>query len=260
MGSKLGYAYDFRLKMMEKDEITSKFTSEKKDGVKTFIFEFTTNFILKIRPKEEEEASDLIIGSERFDAFLHPTGDEELDLSCLSFMVYRRLKEYWMTPDEINLTLNETLDFTRNLASDPQYVRLNQIPVLVSLEVRTVQQEGEAYNDALDRAIRAEHLCPLDMYPIIAMGAFRPMCYFRKSFLRKLSLRKVRVENVEEGLALMPVCPICSRSGKLGAWISTLPKCGHAFHYHCVFRWIEANGMMCPSCFRPGYDRISELL
>ncbi|KAL3617624.1 hypothetical protein CASFOL_037945 [Castilleja foliolosa] len=164
-----------------------------------------------------------------------------------------------MTRDEIYSIFNKTLDFTRNLASDPQYVRLNQIPVGVCVEVCTVQQEGESYNDALDRAIRADHLVPLDMCLILPpnAGTLRPMCCYRKLFLRKL--RRVRAENVEEGLAIMPVCTICSRSGKLGAQISTLPKCGHAFHYHCVFRWIEANGTMCPSCSRPVYDRITEL-
>ncbi|KAL3617864.1 hypothetical protein CASFOL_038185 [Castilleja foliolosa] len=255
MGSRLGYAYDFRLKMLEADEITSRFTSKKKDGVKTFIFEFTTNFILKIRP--EEEAFDLIIDSEKFDAFIYQTGDERKDFLCLSFMVNCRLMEYWMTAEEQKFLHNETLDFTRNLASE--YVSLNQIPVGVCLEVRTVQQEGEAYNDALDRAIRAEHLFPLDMCSSsIARGAFTPMCCFRKSFLTRLL--RVRVENVEEGLALMPVCHICSRSCKLGAQISTLPKCGHVFHSHCIFRWIEANGIMCPSCLRPGFDHLSELM
>ncbi|KAL3617625.1 hypothetical protein CASFOL_037946 [Castilleja foliolosa] len=63
MGSKLGYAYDFRLKKLEKDEISCRFASEKRDGVKTFIFQFTTNFILKIRRPEEEEdvGNNLII-------------------------------------------------------------------------------------------------------------------------------------------------------------------------------------------------------
>ncbi|KAL3625341.1 hypothetical protein CASFOL_030795 [Castilleja foliolosa] len=243
MGSKLGYAYDFQLAMVGADEINSKYKSKPRDdGLKTFLFEFRTNFILKKRPEnleEEDEAAEVIIDSERFDGFITPSGDELRDCVRLSFMARYRLKEYWMTEDEIKFLLNKTLDFTRNIASDPQYVSLNPIPVVVCLEVKTVQQEGEPFNDALDRAIRAEHLVPLYNWSVATTVECSSMPKERRLFL--IFLKRVRVENVEEGMALMPVCPICSRSGAIGSQISTLPRCGHAFHSHCIARWIEEN-------------------
>ncbi|KAL3631750.1 hypothetical protein CASFOL_024734 [Castilleja foliolosa] len=256
MGSELGYAYDFHLRMLEEDEITSKYKSKRKDGVKTFLFEFTTNFILKKRSQDVEEeessSSDVIIDSERFDTYMYPNvDDQKMDFHLLLWDVDLRLMQYWMNGDEIIFLLNETLDFTRNIASDPQHVLLNLIPVAVCIEVRTVQQDGETLDDAMDRAIRAEYTVPMFTDPTY-------MCYSRSSFLRELS--KVRVANVEEGLALMPVCPICSRSCTLGAQISTLPKCGHTFHSHCIFLWIKDKGLICPSCPSPAYERIWEWL
>ncbi|KAL3655373.1 hypothetical protein CASFOL_001159 [Castilleja foliolosa] len=93
MGSKLGYAYDFQLAMVGEDEINSKYKSIRKDGVRIFLFEFRTNFILKKRPEYLEEEEE----------------EEEY-----------RLEDYWMTEDEIESLLKKTLDFTRNIASDPQ--------------------------------------------------------------------------------------------------------------------------------------------
>ncbi|KAL3625350.1 hypothetical protein CASFOL_030804 [Castilleja foliolosa] len=214
MGSKLGYAYDFQLAMVGADEINSKYKSKLRDGVKTFLFEFRTNFILKKTPENLDEAAE----------------------------AGYRLEEYWMSRDEIEFLLNKTLDFTRNIASDPRYVLLNPIPVTVCLEVRTVQQEGEPFNDALDRAIREEHLVPLYMWNYATTVECSSMPDDRRLFLK--FLKRVRVKNVEEGLALMRVCPICSRSGALGSQISTLPRCGHAFHSHCIYRWIEENDVL----------------
>ncbi|KAL3655374.1 hypothetical protein CASFOL_001160 [Castilleja foliolosa] len=91
----------------------------------------------------------------------------------------------------------------------------------------------------MDRAIRAEHLVPLYMWKHATTVGCSTMPKSRWLYL--VFLKRVRVENVEEGLALMPVCPICSRSSTLGSPISSLRRCGHAFHSHCIFRWIEDN-------------------
>ncbi|KAL3631585.1 hypothetical protein CASFOL_024569 [Castilleja foliolosa] len=255
MGSEFGYAYDFRLSMVSVDEINSKYKSELKDGVKTFLFEFRTNFILKKKRPEnvdEEEAAEVIIDSERFDAYIHPTGNEKRDLLELSVMSSYRLSEYWMTRAEIHFLLNETLDFTRSLVSDPQYVSLNPIPVVVYVEVHTVQQKNETLNNAMDRAIRAEHLAPLYLWPQPTIVESGEMCSYRLSYLRGLT--RVRVENAVDGLALMPICPICKRCGRVGSQITTLPGCGHAFHSHCVIRWIASKEKdVCPSCRRRAF-------
>ncbi|GFP85696.1 E3 ubiquitin-protein ligase rnf126-b [Phtheirospermum japonicum] len=35
----------------------------------------------------------------------------------------------------------------------------------------------------------------------------------------------------------MDVCPLCLRASTIRAHISSLP-CNHAFHNHCVIRWL----------------------
>ncbi|GFP99351.1 E3 ubiquitin-protein ligase rnf126-b [Phtheirospermum japonicum] len=67
------------------------------------------------------------------------------------------------------------------------------------------------------------------------------------------SLDRVRVGNADERLALMKVCSICSRDSNVGAQITPLPTCGHAFHSHCILPWLEENNL-CPSCRSPAYD------
>ncbi|GFP87913.1 hypothetical protein PHJA_000935000 [Phtheirospermum japonicum] len=96
-------------------------------------------------------------------------------------------------------------------------------PVVVDLDVFTVQREGETFDACMDRAIMAQKLRHLD---------------------------RMRVEDVQEGLALMPVCPICSRGTSIGAQISLL-TCQHAFHSHCIIRVLESNKLTCPLCHYP---------
>ncbi|KAI3451365.1 hypothetical protein Pfo_008030 [Paulownia fortunei] len=68
-----------------------------------------------------------------------------------------------------------------------------------------------------------------------------------------MKLPRIRVEDLDEGLALMEVCPICLRNPTIGAQISLLP-CHHAFfHSHCVVRWLEKS-RLCPLCHSPAQD------
>ncbi|GFP97439.1 E3 ubiquitin-protein ligase rnf6 [Phtheirospermum japonicum] len=214
--------------MVDLNELNySKHKSKRRDGVKTFLLEFRTNFILKTRPRSEEEKKE-------------------------KEKTYYRLGEYWMSKDELRSLLKETLDFLRKTAADPQHAPLNPIPVVVHLDVCTVQQEGESFGAAKDRAIRAEYLVPLYLWQHrMTLPEFKAMHPLLRMFIR--SLDRVRVGNADERLALMKVCSICSRDSNVGAQITPLPTCGHAFHSHCILPWLEENNL-CPSCRSPAYD------
>ncbi|CAA0827555.1 Putative RING-H2 finger protein ATL50 [Striga hermonthica] len=190
---------------------------------------------------------NVILDSESFDVMVHEIGDAEREAIGLYFLTFKRLKDYWMTRDEIKHMLGQALDFTREAAADPQHAALDKIPIVVGIEVCTVQQDGESVEAAMGRAIRAQYLVPLYLWTKETPKQYKLREYGVRwlYFLRKLG--KIRVENVDEGLALMPACHICSRATTTGAQITVLPSCGHAFHTRCVWVWLE-NNEKCPLC------------
>ncbi|XP_012858069.1 PREDICTED: E3 ubiquitin-protein ligase HRD1-like [Erythranthe guttata] len=119
----------------------------------------------------------------------------------------------------------------------------------MEIDVCTVQQEGEAIDDARERAIRATNLVPLYLWQFTFTKDYskplRLMVYLR------WELERVRVLNIDEGLG--NVCSICSKKPVFGAQISTLP-CGHVFHTHCAVGVLEQDNL-CPTCSYPAYDR-----
>ncbi|XP_012840152.1 PREDICTED: RING-H2 finger protein ATL5-like [Erythranthe guttata] len=153
-----------------------------------------------------------------------------------------------MTKDEVNKLVHEAFEFARKIADDPRHASRLVIPVLVSLEVRTVQQEGEPVDSVIDRTIRAEKLAPLYLWPLATPPVDHPKfpCFLTK-------LPRNRVEDIEEGLKIMRACGICLRAPTIGAQITVLPSCGHAFHSHCIVRWLMGNNL-CPLCNSPAYD------
>ncbi|GFP98301.1 E3 ubiquitin-protein ligase rnf181 [Phtheirospermum japonicum] len=126
-----------------------------------------------------------------------------------------------MSKDEILKLARQAFETAKRAAAggNPKYASLDVIPVVIGLDVLTVQLEGETVDDARGRAIRPECLIPLNI---------------------------VGVEGVDKGLALMDVCPICLRGPTAGAEISSLP-CKHAFHNHCVVHWL-LKSRSCPLC------------
>ncbi|GFP93957.1 RING-H2 finger protein atl47 [Phtheirospermum japonicum] len=116
--------------------------------------------------------------------------------------------------------IRDAVAFARNKSAQPENANLNPIPVVVDFEVRTVQQEGEALDAAMDRAITAHKL---------------------------RGLERVRVDDVEQGSGLMEVCRICDRRPAVGDQISVTTWCKHAFHSHCLVRWLEGTNK-CPIC------------
>ncbi|GFP82817.1 hypothetical protein PHJA_000424800 [Phtheirospermum japonicum] len=123
-----------------------------------------------------------------------------------------------MSDGETQQLVREALDFAGQRASENHQQAV--IPVVVRLDVCTVQRDGELVNDA---------------------GSYLD----RKSFLWELL--GVRVED-EVSLALMEVCPVCSRGSVVGAQISLLPGCNHACHSRCVFEWLRMGRSSCSSC------------
>ncbi|KAI3449143.1 hypothetical protein Pfo_005808 [Paulownia fortunei] len=155
-----------------------------------------------------------------------------------------------MTDDEVDRLIYEAFDFAKQMAADPQHASLRVIPVVVGVEVCTVQQEGEPIGPTMDRAIRAQNLVPLYLWPFPTAVERQPINPLLINFMMKLP--RIRVEDVDEGRALMRVCSICLRNPRMGTQISLLP-CHHAFHSHCVVRWLE-NSKLCPLCHFPAHD------
>ncbi|GFP87069.1 E3 ubiquitin-protein ligase rnf126 [Phtheirospermum japonicum] len=242
MGSRrVGYEYNYEFSMVDEAEIKSNY--KKKLKGKAYLYEFRTKFVLKRRP-EEGVADDgvVVMDSERYDARLYEGGKK----FGLYLMGGFRMKEYWMSYDEILYILDEAIDFAK---ADPHQQQSQVTAVVVSLEVCTVQQDGESLGACMDRAIRATNLVPLYLWPYATMER-KPMTSMLSGYLRRLD--RFRVEDIDQGSTLMRACPICSRDTTIGAQISKLPKCKHAFHSHCIVRCLEDNNL-CPTCQAPAY-------
>ncbi|GFQ07380.1 hypothetical protein PHJA_002882100 [Phtheirospermum japonicum] len=230
MGSGFGYEYRYEFSIVNEDEINSQHKLKRSDGVKTFLFEIRTNFVLKKK-----------------DVYEYTNG------YILYLMAGYRLYEYWMTKQEIRKLFDDAFDFAKRMAADDPQPN-NIIPVVVDLDVRTVQQEGESFDECMERAITAQKLVPLWLWPseqTVERKQFNKDPTF--VFLLRV-LHRIRVEDVDEGLALMELCPICSKSPKVGSQISKLWFCEHPFHSHCIVRVLEDNNL-CPTCHSPVYGK-----
>ncbi|GFQ03557.1 hypothetical protein PHJA_002499500 [Phtheirospermum japonicum] len=212
--------------MVGHHEINSLHKLDVIDGLKLklklLLFEIRTNFILKTRrPSPKEEEGDV--------------GDDEY-----------RLHEYWMPQKEIDSLVKGAVAFANRMAAEPENAPLDIIPTVLHLEVRTVQREGESFDAAMDRAIRAQYLVPLYVWPQ-PTSVERKLSPVIRTFLRRLE--RVRVEDVDVGLGLMQACRICSRKPNIGDQVSSLPCGGRGafLHSHCIVRWWEDNDV-CPSC------------
>ncbi|KAL3628687.1 hypothetical protein CASFOL_027733 [Castilleja foliolosa] len=163
-----------------------------------------------------------------------------------------------MSIDEIKSLVKKALDFTKQqiaLFSD-KYASYSVIPIVVALDVCTVQKEGELIDDTMSRAIRPDIMFPLSLcfVPQRKGPGWRydgeiekSKSYIdHKSFL--MGLARFRPDD-DVGLAHMEVCGVCSLDSRvaLAAQVSYLP-CGHGVHSHCVFRWFNDGKSTCPSC------------
>lgn len=239
-GSSFGYEYRHRVWM---DEAIIPSYELIPSQSKTFLFEIRANFILRKNPNQAEE-EDEFLDSEQFDASLKETQTA----ADLHSQIASRLKDYWMSADEIIPLIAGAYGFAARIAADPQRASLKVVPVVVAIDVRTVRQASESIGSAVDRAICARSLVPLCLLPELRTRARRGRGKVSNphaiGFLRRLE--RIRVVDVDKGLEIMKICPICLQMPKLGCEISML-KCRHAFHAHCVYRWY-ADCHSCPSC------------
>ncbi|KAH6825039.1 hypothetical protein C2S53_006956 [Perilla frutescens var. hirtella] len=185
MDGAVGYEYDY--KMCAAFGLTRSYNLKELQvrNSRWFLFEFRTKFILKKLSSEEE---DELMGSETFEV-------------C----PFESAGEYWLLMSGRN---------------DPAHADLLTIPVAIDLEVRTVQMENESVSEARERSINPEVLVPLHFWSHTM--ACERMGRRHHGDVLLCMLPRLKVENVEEVLALMPLCVIC---------ISVL-KCGHIFHSH----------------------------
>ncbi|CAA0827820.1 RING/U-box superfamily protein [Striga hermonthica] len=190
--------------------------------------------------------SDSVIGSEKFDSRV---GSNERGFSLL-ILTQERLVDYWMTKEEMKYLNNEAYEYAQELADLPQHASLNPITIAVDLKVFTVQQQGEKLDECLERAITSEKMIPLYVWPFhTCVGEVKPMTALLLLFLN--NLKRVRVENSDQGLSLMEKCGVCSKGAKVGDQVSLL-VCKHAFHSRCAVLWLE-DCRFCPCCDYPAY-------
>ncbi|KAH6830707.1 hypothetical protein C2S53_010049 [Perilla frutescens var. hirtella] len=240
----MGFEYRYRFSVDE--DIISRFGSWYGEDVMKYVFEIRTTFIVKGR--FDGGAAERIIDSEKYEIADFEGGEKYLreDMSV-------RLKDYWMSNDEIQRLLNEAFLFA---AADG---RRGMIPVAVDLDVCTVQREGEAIEAVVDRAMRPEllypiYLCPVNQHQRPKKREDRPPGYEADDNLMKFlryELPAIRVEDVEKGLYVIEECGVCGRKPIFGTQISEL-RCGHAFHNHCIVRWLEDDNS-CPICHQQAY-------
>ncbi|KAL9142115.1 hypothetical protein ABFS82_14G147600 [Erythranthe guttata] len=203
--------------------------------------------------------------SERFDAQVY--GNQGIELMI---KLEYRLSEYWMTNDEIDELVRKAFDFAVETGKQDSSRLL--IPIVVHLDVCTVQQENEMLDSVNNRAITAEKLVPFYIWPV-ATGVDRQQ--FDNNLLlhlldlvlararvgedvdRRTGFRpRIRVEDVEEGMTIMPLCDICLSGPTIGTHISVLP-CNHGYHSHCIVKKMLAQqNYLCPTCHVPAHPYI----
>ncbi|KAL3629600.1 hypothetical protein CASFOL_026822 [Castilleja foliolosa] len=255
MGSEFGYEYHYDFSLVDEDEINSKYksaASPKSNGARILLFDIRTKFIAVLRTDKEGEER-VLIDSEKYDTALY---EDEPDDVFLRIHVFNRLDDYWMTIPELYKFTRSAFDFAKQMSSDPANANLRLIPVVVSFEVCTVQKEGESNEAVMERAICSRRLIPLYLYPIptITEMPLKPIDDHVKLFLKAMD--RVRVEDTDQELArIMSVCYFCSKRACFGAQI-TLLECKHAFHSHCIARWLEDSNL-CPLCDKFVYLRLN---
>ncbi|KAL9172616.1 hypothetical protein ABFS82_03G059000 [Erythranthe guttata] len=245
MSEILGHEYRYRFRV-NYDEFPTDFYNRER---KFYFFEIRTNFMLKKKFEDEED----VMGSEAFDVIVYESEGEEFMRSYLVTWMGIRLQEYWIiSEEEIECMLQGAIDFAIRWAADnPEELFF---PVVVDLDICTVQLERETVEEAYDRAIRAEFMYPVYLWANHSgrNDELHKSIHPRLRDFLMFYLAKIRVEGVDQGLSLMEMCSICLRNPTVGSRVSVLP-CGHAFHYHCIVRWfIKSNS--CPFCRFPAHD------
>ncbi|KAL6557369.1 hypothetical protein OROMI_017719 [Orobanche minor] len=249
-----------------------------------FSVEVRTKFTVKERGERETGTA---VGSESFGTEVLD-GDRESSRrdigGRLKEDIGRRLRDYWLPELQIDRLIDKVVAFVG--------VSGGRRAAAVDLEICTVREEGEAMDAAVDRAMRPEYLAPLElrdphavekmMYRANGMEHLaaplpdhfaeiedmeevenmehmkRFWDYFNRWDFLGRGLVGRRVQDLGRGLGAMQACGICGGKPFLGSNISTLQRCGHTFHYHCVVRRFITDGggyqdLACPICRVPAF-------
>ncbi|KAL3619354.1 hypothetical protein CASFOL_036924 [Castilleja foliolosa] len=151
-------------------------------------------------------------------------------------LIHFRLSEYLMPDDQILALIRQVFDFTQEIVSVDPSVPI--VPIVVDVDVCTLQLDGETIYDTFDRAVTPDCLTPLE-----PVEKENKLCRRRVWDFLLYDLPRVRVD---KGSGLMEECPICMCGPSRGSLVSWLP-CKHAFHSHCVTRWLIKR-QSCPLC------------
>ncbi|KAL3625329.1 hypothetical protein CASFOL_030783 [Castilleja foliolosa] len=206
---------------------------------KILVFKIRTSFILLQRKKLDDAYEHEIMDTECLSITL-PL-DQIRDSPEKFHNIVYRLDEYLMSDDQILSFIYTALDYAQRIsaAHPSRFV----VPIFADVLVCTVQLEDEPLDEAIDRSVRPDCLVPLKLLEPNDDGSYH---HLRDYLLR--GLPRIRGDDVHvEGFgSLMETCSICLGGPTAAAPVSLLP-CRHAFHSHCVVRWLMVNDS-CPLC------------
>ncbi|CAI9770719.1 unnamed protein product [Fraxinus pennsylvanica] len=198
-------------------------------GVSVF-FKVKINYILKKRPDDGEEILDSICRN-----FYAPwcfVTDPRNNLD--RWFMYHGLRF-----DDVREGLHHQItDFGNQMKADPSNAGRRSFPVLVCIQVYTIQQEDETIDAAKDRAIVVERFGGLNYERNLLMRPTATSVSAKPAYLEKV---KVKVDDLEQR-----ECCICLNKPCVGEEISILP-CLHAYHSKCISAWLMKS-KLCPLC------------
>ncbi|KAL7125699.1 hypothetical protein ABFS83_14G133900 [Erythranthe nasuta] len=142
------YEYNYRFTLLR--EIKTSYIYQIRPGKKNYLFEIRTSFIVK-----KTDGVYQIIDSEMYGTELH--GVEESDVSKIfeNKLIYR-LKEYYMSKEEIDKFKHMSLVFAKQVEADPKYNLSDTISLVGNIEVCTIQKDNQTLKEFMGRAIRTE--------------------------------------------------------------------------------------------------------
>ncbi|KAH6812793.1 hypothetical protein C2S51_021811 [Perilla frutescens var. frutescens] len=245
IGSRMGYRYEYGFSVVEEEEIVT--TPPPLDtGDKYFFFQFRVRFTVRKREGGAAAGDDVVLDRERYNLSLRRRENdgerrrEGLRTFFRKILAGSRLRDYWMSDDEITDLCHSALEFAAEKSE-----RARIVPVAVELNVCSVQKEGETFEACRERAIVGSKLLPLYLYLYPEEADVSRRRPFRPYNLVMINMPRIRVEHVDRNL-MMEGCTLCKGKAVFGDQLSFL-TCGHVFHSRCIARRLEHSNL-CPTC------------
>ncbi|KAL2478483.1 RING-type domain-containing protein [Forsythia ovata] len=206
--------------------------------VNLFILDIKINYILKKRPipgqDDDEEILDSICRTFPRPWYFVTYPQNNLD---------RWFRYHGLRYDDAREGLQrQIIDFASQMKADPSNAGHRSFPLLVSIQVYTVQQEDETIDAAKDRAIIVETFGGIDYERSLLFRSTATLGSEKPEYLEKVN--KVKVDNPEQ-----EECCICLNKPCVGEEILILP-CLHTYHSKCIFDWLMKS-KLCPLCRKP---------